>query len=80
MDDRKIIAQGSYRLTQQANGLVRIDGEISLGDGSTHEVILMVDPFRLMKRMLLRAKCNTCNKTLAMGGSLSLAVIEAVEP
>jgi len=79
MNDRKINSHISYRLTQLANGMVRIDGEVTLGQDPMRTVVLMLDPARCIKRLLLKANCNSRRKTLAMGGALCLSVIGEVE-
>ena len=64
-----------YRTTQLRNNLIRIDGRIEIAGTEDREVVLMIDPFRLIEKLADRALRNKTKKALSNGGAIGLSII-----
>ena len=52
----------TYETTRLASGLIRVNGEITFGDGHTRKIVLTIDPPKLITRLFDRAARQQCRQ------------------
>ena len=71
-------AAREYEILQlRSSNMIRVDGRIEIPGQEDRDVVLMIDPMRLIEKLADRALRNKRPKTLAYGGRIGLTIVPA---